>query len=177
MTLKRPFTVCAASPTGGPGARRGRHPTAAGVAPSVGDGAADGERTLFYRATNVPSMKLLLGVGGTDDSIEAVRKTVARADRTGHDLTIAIVDDPASERDPDRVEALIREILTDADRTATVRHVEGDPGPRLVELAEVEDFDEIALGGGKKSPMGKIRIGTMQEFVLLNAHTTVSLVR
>ena len=152
-------------------------PPATNVVTSVAAAIADGERTLFYRAANVPSMKLLLGVGGTDDSIEAVQKTIARVDRTGHELTIAIVDDPASERDRDRVEALVRDILGEADATATVRHVEGDPGPRLVELAEVEEFDEIALGGGKKSPMGKIRIGTMQEFVLLNAHTTVSLVR
>jgi len=122
-------------------------------------------------------MKLLLGVGGTDDSIEALRKTVARVERTGHALTVAIVDDPGSDRDRDAVEGIVREILAEADADAEVRHVEGDPGARLVELAESEAFDEIALGGGEKSPMGKIRIGTVQEFVLLNAHTTVSLVR
>jgi nucleotide-binding universal stress UspA family protein len=46
-----------------------------------------------------------------------------------------------------------------------------------VEIAEREAFDEVVLGGGHTSPMGKITIGPIAEFVLLNAKTSVRLVR
>jgi nucleotide-binding universal stress UspA family protein len=122
-------------------------------------------------------MKVLLGIGGTEDSIDALRKTVRRANEADDELTVAVVDNPASDRAPEDVEQTVREVLEAEGLDAEVRRVEGDPGSRLVEIAEVEGFDQIALGGGEKSPMGKIRLGTMQEFVLLNATTTVSLVR
>jgi nucleotide-binding universal stress UspA family protein len=44
-------------------------------------------------------------------------------------------------------------------------------------VAEEHEFDKIVLGGGETSPMGKIQIGGIAEFVLLNSHVTVSLVR
>lgn len=122
-------------------------------------------------------MKILLGIGGTDDSIEALEKTVARVAATGDDLTVAVVDDPASDVGREALEDTVRTALADADLDAEVRHVDGDPGAKLVELAERESFEQIRLGGGERSPMGKIRIGSLQEFVLLNAQTTVVLVR
>jgi nucleotide-binding universal stress UspA family protein len=122
-------------------------------------------------------MKVLLGVGGAEDSVQALRKTVDRTKATGDELTVAVVDNPASDRSRAEIEETVREVLAEAELDAEVRRVEGDPGAGLVELAERENFDQIALGGGEKSPMGKIRIGTMQEFVLLNASTTVALVR
>jgi nucleotide-binding universal stress UspA family protein len=60
---------------------------------------------------------------------------------------------------------------------ATVRTVTGDPGSRLVEIAETEGFDVIALGGGEQTPMGKISVGSIAEFVILNARVSVLLVR
>jgi nucleotide-binding universal stress UspA family protein len=35
----------------------------------------------------------------------------------------------------------------------------------------------VVIGGGEQSPMGKIRLGHIAEFVLLNSHVTVTLVR
>jgi nucleotide-binding universal stress UspA family protein len=122
-------------------------------------------------------MKVLLGFGGTDDAVEALQKTIERVADVGDDLTVALVDDPAADVPREDLEATVRDLLEDADVEAAVRHVEGDAGAALVEIAEAEDFDQIALGGGEKSPMGKIRIGNLQEFVLLNSHKTVTLVR
>ena len=122
-------------------------------------------------------MKVLLGIGGADDSLGALEQTVDRALEAGDDLTVAIVDNPASDRSPDEVEARVREVLEAAGLDATVRHLEGDPGSALVDLSESGNFDKIVLGGGETSPMGKIRIGSVAEFVLLNSHVTVSLVR
>jgi nucleotide-binding universal stress UspA family protein len=122
-------------------------------------------------------MKVLLGIGGADDSLDALEQTVERALEAGDDLTVGIVDNPASGLSPDEVETRVRDVLDEAGLDAAVRHLEGDPGSALVDLSEAEGFDKIVLGGGETSPMGKIRIGSVAEFVLLNSHVTVSLVR
>ena len=122
-------------------------------------------------------MKVLLGIGGGDDSLRALEQTVSRAAEAGDDLTVAIVDDPATERPIDDIEAEIDRVLGEAGVDAEIRHVDGDLGSELVTIAESEGFDRIALGGGTTSPMGKIQLGTTAEFVLLNSHVTVSLVR
>ena len=61
------------------------------------------------------------------------------------------------------------------------RTAPGDPFDAVVHrsprVAEEEGFDQIVLGGGQTSPMGKINIGSIAEFVLLNSHITVKLVR
>jgi len=122
-------------------------------------------------------MKLLLGIGGSDDSIRALERTVARVAETGDDLTVAILRNPATEADPEGIERRVQDVLDDAGMRATVRHLDGDPGSRLVELAEGDGYDRIVLGGGETSPMGKIKLGGIAEFVLLNSHISVTLVR
>ncbi|MFB6135738.1 MAG: universal stress protein [Halobacteriaceae archaeon] len=122
-------------------------------------------------------MKVLLGVGGSGDSLRALERTVERAVEAGDDLTVAVVENPESDADPDDVAAEVREVLAGAALDADVRRVDGDPGSRLVEIAESEGFDRLVIGGGEQSPMGKIRLGQIAEFVLLNSHVTVTLVR
>jgi len=122
-------------------------------------------------------MKLLLGIGGSDDSIRALERAVDRAAETGDDLTVAILRNPATEADPAEIEARVQTVLDDAGVEATIRHLDGDPGSELVDLAEREAYDRIILGGGETSPMGKIKLGSIAEFVLLNSHVSVTLVR
>lgn len=122
-------------------------------------------------------MKVLLGIGGADDSIKALQKTIDRATATNDELTVAIVENPNADRTLNEVEDAVQKYLDEAKLSATIRHVEGDPGSRLVDIAETEGYEEIVLGGGQTSPMGKIQIGQIAEFVLLNSHKTVTLVR
>ncbi|MFC5365435.1 universal stress protein [Salinirubrum litoreum] len=122
-------------------------------------------------------MKVLLGVGGTEDSIRALEQTVDRVREAGDELTVAVLDNPESDPAPEDVAQEVRETLDAAAIDAEVRRVEGDPGSRLVEIAEHEGFEQIVIGGGQTSPMGKIKIGQVAEFVLLNSHVTVTLVR
>jgi nucleotide-binding universal stress UspA family protein len=122
-------------------------------------------------------MKVLLGIGGTDDSLDALRETVERAAMTGDELTVAVLENPESERSPEAIVEAARAELDGAGLEADVRRVSGDPGSRLVEISEEEGFDQIVLGGGERSPMGKIRLGHIAEFVLLNARVSVKLVR
>ncbi|MFC7131339.1 universal stress protein [Haloferax chudinovii] len=122
-------------------------------------------------------MKVLLGIGGSDDSMRALETTVERTAEVGDDLTVAIVDNPSGERSREEMEARVTELLDERGVDATVRALDGEPGSALVDLAENEGFDQLVLGGGETSPMGKIQIGNIAEFVLLNSHVTVTLVR
>jgi nucleotide-binding universal stress UspA family protein len=122
-------------------------------------------------------MKLLLGIGGSDDSFHALERMVERVAETGDDLTVAILRNPATQTAPDGIEQRVRATLDERAVTASIRHLNGDPGSQLVALAEREGFDRIALGGGETSPMGKIKLGRIAEFVLLNSHVSVTLVR
>lgn len=122
-------------------------------------------------------MNVLLGIGDTADPFLALDRTLDRAEEAGDDLTVAILDMPDAEAALDDIEAGVRERIEAAGVDATVRRLDGDPGSRLVEVAEAEGFDAIVLDGGETSPMGKIKISTVAEFVLLNSHVTVTLVR
>ena len=120
-------------------------------------------------------MNIVLGVGGAEDSFLALRETVRRTATTGDALTVAVFDELAD--DPDRLEREIRETLEPHDVRANIVHLPDDPGPAITELADSEGFDRIVLGGGRRSPMGKIALGQVAEFVILNANTSVTLVR
>jgi nucleotide-binding universal stress UspA family protein len=122
-------------------------------------------------------MKLLLGIGGSDDSIRALERSVERAAETDDDLAVAVLRNPATEVDPAEIERRVEAVLDEAGIEATIRHLDGDPGSQLVDLAEREGYDRIVLGGGETSPMGKIKLGSIAEFVLLNSHVSVTLVR
>ncbi|SNR52480.1 universal stress protein [Halorubrum vacuolatum] len=122
-------------------------------------------------------MKVLCGIGGSDDSIRALERTVDRAVTADDDVTILIVENPDSPRSTPEIVDRAQQTIDAAGLDADIRTVEGDPGSQLVSIAEREEFDEIVLGGGQTSPMGKITIGPIAEFVLLNATTSVTLVR
>jgi nucleotide-binding universal stress UspA family protein len=122
-------------------------------------------------------MKVLLGMGGAEDSLDALEETVTRAAAAGDELTIGIVENPESDRTPEQLVAAANAELEAVGLDADVRQLSGDPGSSLVQVAESEEFDQIVLGGGQRSPMGKIRLGQIAEFVLLNSHVSVKLVR
>jgi len=88
-----------------------------------------------------------------------------------------VVENPDSSVSPEEIVERAKSAIDEAGIDAEVRRVDGDAGSRLVEISEVEEFDEVVLGGGQTSPMGKITIGPIAEFVLLNAKTSVTLVR
>ncbi|CCQ36290.1 UspA domain protein [Natronomonas moolapensis 8.8.11] len=122
-------------------------------------------------------MKALLGIGGSEDSLRALEKAVTRAKEAGDDLTIAIVENPDASLSQSEIEARASEVLSKTDFEADLRTLAGHPGSQLLELAERGSYDRIVLGGGETSPLGKVQLGSIAEFVLLNARTTVTLIR
>jgi len=122
-------------------------------------------------------MKVLLGIGGSEDSLRALEKTVRRSIDAGDDLTIALVENPRSDMTVSELESRVEEVLSEYDFDADVGALSGHPGSELVDLAETDGYEMIVLGGGETSPMGKITMGQIAEFVLLNSHVSVKLVR
>ena len=122
-------------------------------------------------------MHLLLGVGGSEDAFRALDRTVAEVARTGDDLTVAVVENPDSEPEPAAIEERVRETVTEAGVSTSIEHLPGHAGSQLVEFAESGEFDRLVLGGGQRSPMGKIQVGEIAEFLLLNSPITVTLIR
>jgi len=119
-------------------------------------------------------MNVLFGLGPGRSALEALDVTVGRVGATGDDLTVVVFGDAD---DRERLAEHAREILGEASIPTDVRAIEGDPGGQLVHLAEAEAFDRIVLPGGKRSPLGKIQLDNVAQFVVLNATTTVTLVR
>ena len=118
-------------------------------------------------------MRILVGVDGSGQGRQALEEALEDASEPDASLTVALYgpDDEAA------VEKWVRDRLATAGVEVTIREFEGDPGGRLVELAETEGFDRIVLPGGTRSPLGKIQFDRATEFVLMNAHTSVTLAR
>ena len=122
-------------------------------------------------------MKVLLGIGGSEDSFRALERTAERTAEAGDELTVAVVENPDSDPDIGTIRDRIETVLGEAGIEAEVLTLKGHAGSRLVELAESEGFDCLVLGGGETSPLGKVSLGEIAEFVILNANTSVTLVR
>jgi len=122
-------------------------------------------------------MNVLVGLGGTDESVKALQRTIDRTAETGDDLTVAVVEKPDTKRSQGEMYETATDLLEEAGLDADIVTLEGDPGSSLVDYAERGEFDQVVIGGGTLSPMGKIQLGPITEFVLLNAPTTVKLVR
>jgi nucleotide-binding universal stress UspA family protein len=119
-------------------------------------------------------MKLLFGLATGADSLEALERSASRARAVGDELVVAVLEGPDEDGELEATADRARGAVGDE---IPVRTIEGHPGSRLVEIAESEGFDRILLGGGEQSPMGKIRIDSIAEFVLLNSHVSVTLLR
>jgi len=118
-------------------------------------------------------MRVLIGIEDTDGGMQALDEAAQRARQAGDELTVAVytVGD----------DSLAATATAVRDRTETVDvdvvEIEDNPGSKLVEMAEREEYDQIVLSGGERSPLGKLKLDSVHEFVLLNAQTTVKLVR
>lgn len=121
-------------------------------------------------------MRILLGVGGSEHSRRALEETIERVRKTGDELTVAIFSSEEVDTTLTDLETTVRSTLEAAAVDAEIRRLEGHPGGELVEMAD-QEFDRLVIGGGSRSPLGKIQLGTIAEFVVLNAETPVTLIR
>jgi len=122
-------------------------------------------------------VKILLGIGGTEDSFAALEETLVHARSAGDELTVAVLDNPETDLEYPEIRRRVEDAAREHDVGVRVIHLTGHPGGSLVEEAETGGYDRIVLGGGHRSPMGKFWVGHIAEFVLLNSRVSVTLVR
>jgi len=117
-------------------------------------------------------MDVVLGLDAAAPDDAAVERAIDRAQ--GDEVLVAAYGGDADVRESAAARA--RERLAEAGLDPSTRLLGTDPGARLVELAETGGYDCIVLGGSQ-SPLGKVRLDAVTEFVVLNARTSVTLVR
>lgn len=122
-------------------------------------------------------MEILLGIGGSEDEFVALSKLLSGESIQWDVLTIAILKSEHTTPSTRAIEERVTEMLETTDRSVTIKQLPGDPGSQLIELAETEGYDAIAIGGGERSPLGKLTLNQTAEFVVLNSTITVMLVR
>lgn len=122
-------------------------------------------------------MNVLLGHDGSEGAWKAFRQTLTRAEVADDDVSIAIYDDTAVEATPAEIEQETRSELEEYDVDTQIRHIDGHVAGTLVEIVDGEDFDRLVIAGGSRSTLGKIQLGSVAEFVVLNSETPVTLVR
>ncbi len=122
-------------------------------------------------------MRVLVGIEGSEESSTVLRNAIERALEADDELTVAIFAKHERDQDIDHIEATVRDELTAAGIDAAIHRIEGDPASSLVAMAEREGFDQLVIGGGRDTPLGKRYLGSISEYVLLNADVTVRLER
>jgi nucleotide-binding universal stress UspA family protein len=120
-------------------------------------------------------MHLLVGIDGSDLAFKALDEVARRARETGDTFTVAVYS--SGDRSLGAIEADVRDRLETVGVDASIERIETDPGGELIELTERDGHDRIVLPGGERSPVGKIQLDDTVEFVVLNARTSVTLVR
>ena len=119
-------------------------------------------------------MRIIVGVDGTDRGMKTLDAAVKRARAMDDELTVAVY----TEKGPlTPVEERVNQRLAELDVDVPVELLEDSPGGTLVSRAEQDEYDCIVLPGGDRSPLGKIQFDSTVEFVLLNARTSVTLIR
>lgn len=120
-------------------------------------------------------MRVLIGIEDTDGGMQALDEAAERARQAGDELTVAVY--TVGDESLTATTAAVRDRTERLGVDVDVVEIEDDPGSKLVEIAEREEYDQIVLSGGERSPLGKLKLDSVHEFVLLNAQTTVKLVR
>ncbi|ELY24467.1 UspA domain-containing protein, partial [Natrialba magadii ATCC 43099] len=81
-------------------------------------------------------MNVLVGLGGSDESIKTLQQTIERTQDVGDDLTVAVLEKPESKRSQDEMYEEADSLLSEAGVDADLVRLEGDPGSALVDHAE-----------------------------------------
>jgi nucleotide-binding universal stress UspA family protein len=140
-------------------------------------------------------MLILVPVDGSQAALDAVRHVIdlrdegldfacvlANVQEAPHLYEVVLAPDvdvlagASREAAEDAMDAA-REMLADAEIDLACVVAAGDPGRRLVEIAEEEGCDAIVMGSQGHGLLGGARLGSVCQWVLLHADVPVTIVR
>ncbi len=123
-------------------------------------------------------MHVLVGIEGSEESDIVLKNAIERGEEAGDELTFAVFAKPEGGQDIEDIVKTVQAAIDSADVEATIRRIDADDvASELVAIAEREEFDQLVVGGGRDTPLGKRYLGRITEFALLNAEVTVRLER
>ena len=107
------------------------------------------------------------GIPCADESVVAV---------LAHTLTGKERSAPEEMQNANRVDTVrrTREALEEEGVSVETRDLSSPPADGILTLVEEEGFDEVVLGGRKRSPTEKAILGSVTQKVILNADTPVT---
>lgn len=120
-------------------------------------------------------MKVLYGLWDDERPRAGLATAARRAAGVGDEFVVGVVGNDGDP--PEELIAYARATLSDAGLAPAVRTLSGDPAGRLVAVAEREGFDRIVLGGGGRSPLGKVAVDPTVQAVLLSSPVSVTVIR
>ena len=135
---------------------------------------------------------ILLATDASSASSAATLHAIDLAARLGAQLVVLTVMSTAP-RDKDPREVRANPVGRRDERTAAVQQVvdraradgavaasliwDGDPGEAIVDAADAERADLIVVGSHERSPVGRLFLGSVSDFVVRHARAPVMVVR
>ena len=128
--------------------------------------------------------KILVGIDGSERSMNALRYAVAEAKDKGLEKVTVVNSIQEPEPDSDKVKER-EDVLKDAESVGdsdveidTHLLVKGNaPDVDIVKFAEENDFNHIIVGDIGASGIARVVLGSVAEGVIRKAHCTVTLVK
>jgi nucleotide-binding universal stress UspA family protein len=116
-------------------------------------------------------MHVVCGVRGTAASQAGLQRVLAGW-LTGSDTATVLLLDA-----DDQTEAAAADAAAASAATVEVTPLSPRTGAALITAATEAEAEQIILAGGRRSPLGKIQLDRLTQYVVLNAPMTVTLVR
>jgi len=118
-------------------------------------------------------MTVLTAIDGEEGSATVAAKGVELASRLGEDAVVTHVVSARELDDADRVaESVVREAVDDPDEV-TLRVIEGNPAERVLNEIEELEPDYAVLGSSKRTPAGKVVLGSVLQLVMRGSDVPV----
>ncbi|MDP2479691.1 MAG: universal stress protein [Candidatus Palauibacterales bacterium] len=114
--------------------------------------------------------------GADDDALAPLDWVLQRARRASDRIAVLLVG-AAPGAPAEALEERATRRLGSWPGIAHVRRLPGEPPREILRVLGHEPWDELVVSGGTRTPAGKIRPGSLAEYLLLNAPVTLTLVR
>lgn len=118
-------------------------------------------------------MTVLAAVDGEEGSDLVVERGHELAEAFGEELVVVHVKQTEDREVAERVaREVVEDVLGDA-ADVTVVGRRGNPAQRILSEAEDRDVSHIVLGAPRRTPIGKMLLGSVAQLVILNSDRSV----
>lgn len=118
-------------------------------------------------------MTVLAAVDGEDGSELVVERGHELAEAYGEDLVVFHAEQAGDGEAAEQVAREAAESVLDDPASATIVGRRGNPAERILKEADERDVRYIVLGPPRRTPIGKLLLGSVAQLVILNTDRSV----